>query len=277
MLYSKPQTLKDAVTTLGADGHRPLAGGSDLLVRLGREAAWPDGLVDIKAIPELKGMKSSSRGLRLGAALRLSELACAPEVAAYPALVEVCRVFAARQVCERATIGGNLANASPAADTVPSLIVYGAECRTDRRSFPVEELAVGPGQTILADDEIITAVMLPTPAPQTLSFYRKLATRDKMAIAIAGVAVHLEMQGGSIARARVALGSVAPTVIRAHDAEKILTDGGLTAKSIALAARAAAACARPITDIRATAEYRRTMCARLLEYHLTRLANLSHP
>ena len=253
------------------EGARILAGGSDLLVRLGRVEPWPAALVDIKSLPGLGELRQSEVGLELGATLRIADLHAAPELHCYPALREACRVFAARQIRERATLGGNLANASPAADSMPPLIVHGAICHTSVRNLPVEELCKGPGSTCLADDEFITGITLPPAREGSLSFYHKLATRDAMAISIVGVALCLEMEKGVVLDARVALGSVAPTVIRARQAEAVLIGSRLEPEAVAEASRLARNEASPIDDIRASAGYRSVMVERILGYRLGRL------
>jgi len=273
MQYSRPARLADALAALAAAGGaaRPLAGGTDLLVRFGREAPWPAALVDLKALPELHVFIDTPAGIRVGAAVPLADLYAAPALGAWPALAEALRLFAARAIRERATLGGNLANASPAADTLPPLIAYGARCVTDRRTLAVEDLMLGPGRTALAPGELIVAVEIPRPAPGAASFFHKLAFRDAMAIAVVSVAASLEIAGGEVKRARIALGAVAPTVLRARAAEIALVGWPFTREAIAAAAAAAAAECAPIDDLRATAAYRRTMVERLLAYHLGRL------
>lgn len=271
MRYGRPLTLDAALAELRETGARPLAGGTDLLVRLGRERGWPAGLVDLKALPELRELHLGQDSLRIGAALPLADLADAPELEPFPLLVESMRCFAARQIRERATLGGNLANASPAADTLPPLICHEARCVTERREIPVAELATGPGETVLAPDELILAVEIPRPRPHTRGFFHKLAPREAMAIAVVGVAGLLEFEGDRVKELRLVLGAVAPTVIRALDAESVLRGQTLTPARIRAAAKAAAAECRPIDDIRATADYRRAMVERLLVYRLERL------
>lgn len=271
MRYLKARSVEEASAAL-AGGARALAGGTDLLVRLGRMEDWPPALVDLKGIAALGGIREQAGGLRLGALVTLAELKAAPQLAAWPALAAACRAFAARQIRNRATLGGNLANASPAADTVPVLAAHGARCVTDRRALPVEELATGPGATSLAPGELITAVELPAPPAGARDFFFKLAPREAMAIAVVGVAGRLEMDGPVVRRARLVLGSVAPTVIRAREAEAALAGRPLTAETAREAAAAAAGAARPIDDLRARASYRRTMVARIVAYELSRLA-----
>ena len=273
MRYDRPQTIADAAAALAAGDARALAGGTDLLVRLGREQGWPAGLVDLKSLPELQGIEVRKDVLRVGAAAPLADLHAHPALAAWPALAESLRVFAARAIRERATLGGNLANASPAADTVPPLIVYGARAVTTRRELPVEEVATGPGRTQLEAGEIITAVEIPRPPVGAVSVFHKLAFRDAMAIAVVNVAAQLVLEGRVVREARIALGAVAPTVIRAHAAEAALIGKPLDDARIAACAAAAAADCAPIDDLRGTAAYRRTMVERILVYRLGRFAS----
>jgi len=271
MRYGRPLTLDDALAELREGGARPLAGGTDLLVRLGREEGWPAGLVDLKALPELRELRVEGEHLRIGAGIPLADLMGAPELAPFPLLTEAMGAFAGRQIRERATLGGNLANASPAADTLPPLIAYGAVCVSDRREIPVEALATGPGETVLAEDELILALRLPPPAASVRGFFHKLASRDAMAIAVVSVAGALEFEGDRVREARLVLGAVAPTVMRAAAAEAELRGNTLTPERIRSAAAAAAAACRPIDDLRASAPYRREMVKRLLAYRLERL------
>jgi CO/xanthine dehydrogenase FAD-binding subunit len=164
-------------------------------------------------------------------------------------------------------------NASPAADTMPPLIAYGANCRSDRRVIAAEEICTGPGETCLAGNELLLSIELSIPPPGSLSFFHKLAPRDAMAIAIVGVAACLEVEEGRVLRARIALGAIAPTVIRARQAEAELLGKPLATASIARAATAAMAECKPIDDIRASADYRRRMVGRILEYQLSLAAS----
>ena len=297
MRYLKPRSVDEASEAL-AGGARALAGSTDLMVRLGRMEDWPAALVDLKGIAALGGIRplapgeegapgdediapaaSGARddgdgagGLRLGALVTLAELKAAPALHAWPALAGACRVFAARQIRNRATLGGNLANASPAADTVPVLAAYGARCVTNRRALPVAELATGPKRTSLAPGELITALELPAPPAGARSFFFKLAPREAMSIAVVSVAGCLEMDGPVVRRARLVLGSVAPTIVRAREAEAVLAGRRLAPETARAAAAAAAEAARPIDDLRARASYRKTMVARIVAYELSRLA-----
>ena len=268
MLYSKPEDLLSALAALAA-GAKPLAGGTDLMVGLGGERPWPGALVDLKALPELHVLEHDGTGLRIGAGVPLAELLAGDTLADFPALRSAIETFAARQIRERATLGGNIANASPAADTLPPLIAYGAVCRTDRRELAAEAVCTGPGSTCLEPGELLLEITVPGPPAGAISFYHKLAPRDAMAIAIVGVAGCLEFKGGVVTSARIALGAVAPVVLRARNAEAKLVGRALDRASVSAAAAAAMAECSPIDDLRASATYRRRMVGRIVEYQLS--------
>ncbi|MBC8367794.1 xanthine dehydrogenase family protein subunit M [bacterium] len=270
MNYSRPKTLGEAARALAVSGAIGLAGGTDLLVHLGRDEAWPPGLVDLKEIPELHGIRSQDGIIRIGAATPLSQILESPAIEDFPALGQALRSFAGRAIRNRATLGGNLANASPAADTLPPLMIHEAVCLTQHRRIAVADLAVAPGETMLRPGEIIVSVEIPLPPKDAQSFFVKLAPREAMAIAVVNLAGLIVQSDGEVVLARIALGSVAPTVIRAKEAEEILEGHTLTKDAISQASLAAAEAASPIDDIRATADYRRRMIARLLNWELGR-------
>jgi len=277
MEYVRPATLDEAIEALASPGARGLAGGTDMLVRLGRGEPWPAGLVDLKGLPELRGISPRDGLLRLGAATTITELLESPQLDAFPALHRACRLFAARSVRNRATIGGNLVNASPAADCVPALMIHETVCVTDRRRIPVSDFFRGPGETLLERGEILVALELPLPPEGGKEFFVKLAPRDTMAIAVASLAGFVLQRKGQVVQARFALGAVAPTPIRAHAAEMALGGGPLTIASARDAARLAAEAADPIDDLRATASYRRRMVRRLMEWELGKLKRAGSP
>ncbi len=271
MDYSRPKNLGEASKALAVSGALGLAGGTDLLVRLGRDEAWPTGLVDLKAVPEMRGIQSQNGLLRIGAATPLSEVLESGAIEHFPALGSALRSFAARAIRNRATLGGNLANASPAADTIPPLIVHEAVCVTQHRRIAVADLAQGPGKTLLKSGEIIVSVEIPKPPEDARSFFVKLAPREAMAIAVVNLAGLIVQRDDKVVLARLALGSVAPTVIRAKKAEALLEGFPLTEETIRQASLAAAEDASPIDDIRAPAEYRSRMILRLLNWELRKL------
>jgi len=270
--YLRPRNLQEALRALRESGAIPLAGGTDLMVHLGRDREWPGSLVDLKGLPELRGLERRDGLLRIGAACTLAELAESPLLNGLPALRQTTAHFAGRQIRNRATVGGNLVNASPASDLAPVLLVHEALCVTDRRRIPLEGFATGPGSTRLDPGEVLVCVEIPLPPEGSREFFVKLAPREAMAIAVVNLAALLVMREGRCALARVALGSVAPTVMRAGGCESALQGSALDAESLALAARRAAEECAPIDDIRAGADYRRLMVERLLAWELGRIA-----
>ena len=270
--YATPSSIDEAVGLLAAaEGRaRPLAGGTDLIAQLSERRLTLDLVVDVKGIPELTAVTVDDDGTtRIGAAVPLADVARHPAVAGrYPAVETACSLIGSVLIQNRATLGGNVGNASPSADGIPPLIVHGAEAVVagpgGRRTVPVEQVCTGPGRTSLAPGEIIVQLVLPPPPPGTGSRYVRFIPRNEMDIAVAGVAVALTLEPETrvCRRARIALAAVAPTPIRAPEAEAALEgrvlDGGPGCDgALREAARLAAAASRPISDVRASAEYRR--------------------
>jgi carbon-monoxide dehydrogenase medium subunit len=265
--YVAPSSLKEVLEVLARHGERAraLAGGTDLFLRMERGGWVPEVIVDIKSIPGLAEIRyDPSQGLRLGALALHGDVASHPAVRdKYPALALGAGWVGGPQMRNRGTVGGNLCNASPAADTASPLIVYGAHVRLasarGERSLPLEEFFAGPGKTVLVPGELLVDVVVPAPAPRSGGDYQR-RTRTAMDIAVVGAAAAVTLNGGSTCtEARVCLASVAPTPLRAAAAEAVLRGRELTAERISEAARAAAAEARPIDDVRASASYRRAM------------------
>lgn len=264
MSYHRPTTLDDAVALLAADpARRPLAGGTDLLVGTWRPDDRP-AVVDLADLAELRTHHLDVAEVRLGAGVTIADLLALEGLAdAMPALTEAARLLGGRQIRAAATIGGNLGNASPAAETAPPLLVHDAEVDlvgpSGSRALPLSELFVGPHRTRLAPGELVVAVRA-APGP---SAYRRVELRRSVDIALVSAAVRVEVVDGRIAVARVALGAVAPTPVRAPAAEDVLA--GATLDDLAFAVEAAgaraAAAAAPIDDHRARADYRRAMVA----------------
>jgi CO/xanthine dehydrogenase FAD-binding subunit len=266
--YVKAKTLEEASALLAEHNGdaRPFAGGTDLLIRIERGFLHPDKMVDLKQIPGFRAIDTLGNGwLRIGAAATMNEVVVHPDVQArYPLLAEACGTVASYQLRNRATLGGNICNASPAADSAPALICYGAEAvigghRGERR-LPVEEFFVGPGTSALGPGELLTAVELPPPAAGAAGRFLKLGRTTVGDISVMNVAVlgWPDASKPSGSAWRIVLGSVAPTPIRAPRAENLLTQD-TSAVGIENAARAAADSARPIDDIRASAAYRTDM------------------
>jgi carbon-monoxide dehydrogenase medium subunit len=265
--YAVPKTVAEAVTLLSEKGDRArmLAGGTDLIVQVREGRRSLDLLVDAKAIPELNELAFDPRqGLRIGAAVPCYRLAEHTEIArVYPGLIDAVALIGGVQIQSRASIGGNLCNASPAADTIPALIALEAVCviagAEGTREVPVEKLCTAPGRTVLARGELLVSVRLPVPRPVSGAAYLRFIPRNEMDIAVvgAGVAVTLDASRGRCIAARVALAAVAPTPLLVADAGHALVDGELNDTLLEKAAQAARAAARPISDMRGDADYRR--------------------
>ncbi len=266
--YLEPHTLRQAIRMLQQHGDtaRIVAGSTDFLVRW-RAGFWhPDYVVNIEHIPGLSRLTYSRRnGLRMGALVTIQTLEQHPAVRRnYPALAAAAASFAGVQVRNLATVGGNICNASPSGDTLPALLAYGAECRLSgpdgHRQVPLDQLFTGPGQTVLARDEVLTEITLPAPEANTGSLYIKHSPRGAMDIATVGVASALSLdRSGACTGARIALGAVAPTPLRARAAEDLLRGKQLDAGLLQAAADAAMTECSPIDDVRGTAGYRRQM------------------
>jgi len=249
--FEAPETIDEAVSLLKKAGGsaRPLAGGTDLVVQMKESATrfpYPATIVSLDRISELRGIDfADGGGLRIGAGAALAEGA---------------GFVGSLQTMNMATIGGNVCNAAPSADTAPPLLVYDAEAviigPDGRRTLPIAELFRGPGQTALAPDELLVELRLPAPTPATGAAYQRNTPRKQMDIAVVGVAVALTLSGDTIERARVALGAVAPT----HE-------------TFAKAAAAAVEDSSPITDIRASAEFRRHLVKVMTARQLAEAAN----
>jgi carbon-monoxide dehydrogenase medium subunit len=239
-----------------------LAGGTDLLVKLRTGFVAPELVVDVKAIPHLRGISSDARGFRIGAATSCAEIGeHAALGSAWPGVVEALRLIGSTQIQGRATLGGNLCNASPAADSVPALIAAGATCEvagpSGEREVPVERIVTGPGRTSLANGEFVLGFRLPKPPARSGDAYLRLIPRTEMDIAVVGVGVALALdQAGVCTQARVALGAVAPTQLLVADAAAALIGTRVDAKALAALAVAASAACKPIDDKRGTIAYR---------------------
>jgi carbon-monoxide dehydrogenase medium subunit len=257
-------SVKEAVDLLAAHPRaRMLAGGTDLLVQLRTGRKETDLVVDMKRIPELNAIQyDPASGLTLGAAVPCYRIYGDGAVAAaYPALADVASLIGGTQIQGRASIGGNLCNAAPSADSVPLLIALGATCRIQgaggSREIPVEDFCLAPGKNTLKSGELLVSLHLPAPAPGCGAQYLRFIPRNEMDIAVAGAGVQVTLEDGHFRSARIALASVAPTPLFVRAAGDALAGQPVAAESIATAADLARAAAVPITDMRGTAEYRR--------------------
>jgi len=274
--YIALKSLDEVVSLLASHNGdaRVLGGGTDLIVQL-REGRRKAGLVvDIKQIPELTEVlfDPDNGGLRIGAAAACRQICTDPIVnRRYPGLVDGIRLIGGVQIQNRASVGGNLCNASPAADSIPALIVHQAICNiagpNGMRTLPVEEFCVAPGRNALQPGEFLISITVPTPNEKFGAHYLRFIPRNEMDIAVvgAGASVILDADGKHIVSARIALGAVAPTPLLASDAGAFLSGKAITHANVKEAARMAQALAKPITDLRGTAEHRKHLCAVLVE------------
>ena len=259
-----PRNLPDALAALGSGRDAatvPLAGGTNLIVDLRAKRERPDRIVGLGEVAELKGMELGEDRISIGGGTTVSDLLGSAEIAvAAPSLVESARLFAGLMVRNTATVAGNIACGSPAADLVPPLLSLDADVTltsaSASRTVPLDEYFLGYRRDVRAPDELITRVSWPRLPANAVNVFYKLARRKGDAITVTGVAVTIEVAGGICTRARIALGAVAPVVLRAKEAEAQLEGRALTPHVIDEAATAAAGAASPIDDVRASAEYR---------------------
>ncbi len=251
----------------------PLAGGTDLLVRMKRGALKPAVLVNLKRIPGLDTIARDPRGgVRIGALAPISAIQFSPLVrSTHPLLAQAASLFGSPSIRNLATLGGNIGRASPASDMAPALIVLAAEGPGGRRELGIEALFAGPGITSLTSGEVITSFFLPEMMPHSGAAYVRLGHREGMECALVGAAAFLTLSGraNAVEDARVALASVAPVPLRAKRAEEALLSGPLSDARMREAARAAADESFPTTDMRASGAYRKEM-VRVMTYRALR-------
>lgn len=264
MRYAAPDSLSAAISLLsGSRGKgRVLAGGTDLLVQLRSGLVEPGLVVDVKKIPELRSVKSEGGGFRVGAAITGAELGEHPKFSqVWPGVMEAFELIGSTQVQGRCTLGGNLCNASPAADSVPALIAAGAVVRIagpkGKRDVAVEKVAVGPGKTSLKPGELVVSFYFPRRSARSGDAYLRFIPRTEMDIAVVGAGVNLSFdRKGICTSARVALGAVAARALLVPGAAKALVGTKLDEAALAAAASAASAACRPIDDKRGTKAFR---------------------
>ncbi len=259
--FAAPQSVDEAVRMLGADGAKPLSGGTDLIVQLKSGRNRPAAVVDLKKIPGLVGVEETSDGFVIGAATAGAQLGeHAGLVAAYPGIVEGAELIGSTQVQGRASLAGNLCNASPAADSIPCLAAAGAIAvvvgPNGEREMKVSEVPAGPGRTNLAKGEFIKCFKLKKPTANSSDAYLRFIPRTEMDIAVVGAGVNITRDGssGPIKTATVWLGAVAPTIVEV-DASCIVGTSLDDAALAKLDAAAQSVC-NPIDDKRGTVEYR---------------------
>ena len=264
--YVRVHEVQEAVSILSRDGNgaRILAGGTDLLVQLRERQRTASLLVDIKSIPEVNQLKfDPSTGLTLGSAVSCLRISSDPLVSQMvPGLVDSVSLIGGIQIQGRASVGGNLCNASPAADSIPALIVHHAVCviagPDGYREAAVEDFCTAPGRNILAPSELLISLCLPPPPPRFGAHYLRFTPRNEMDIAVvgAGASVVLNEDMRTIQSARIALAAVAPTPLLVEDAGNYLTGKEISPETIQGAADLAQEAANPIRDMRGTVEQR---------------------
>ena len=278
--YVTAQSVEQVVSLLSLHGEkaRVLNGGTDLIVQLRGGARRVEWLVDIKPIPEVNQLTYDPvRGLSIGAAVPCWRLCSQPDlVEQYAGLVDAVSLIGGVQIQSRATLGGNLCNASPAADSIPALIVHQAVCviagPLGRRELAVEHFCQSPGQTALQPGEFLVSLRLPPPQAGSGAGYLRFTPRSEMDIAVAGAgaAVVLQPGGAAFASARIALGAVAPTPLFVPEAGECLKGQPVSATIIEQAARLAQQAAQPISDLRGTRAQRKRLCLVLVRRALER-------
>jgi carbon-monoxide dehydrogenase medium subunit len=264
--YVPATNIEETVSILAKEGDnaRILSGGTDLLVQMREGRRRVGVVVDIKGIPEVNELSyDSASGLRIGAAVPCFRIYRDPVIAeTYPGLVDAASLIGGIQIQGRASLGGNLCNASPAADSTPALIAHEAVCiiagMNGSREVPVEEFCTAPGQTALRRGEMLVALRLPTPPPRFGAAYLRFIPRNEMDIAVvgAGVSVVLDESKAMIERARIALAAVAPRPIFVLEAGQALAGRKISAGAIEEAAHIAQSATQCITDVRGSAVQR---------------------
>lgn len=263
--YEAPTSVAQAVTLLKRFGEkaRPICGGTDIMIQMRAGVRRPDCLVDVKHIKDLRQIKFDSKsGARLGAAVPCIEVYENEAMRKhYPGLTEAAHLIGSLQIQNRASVGGNLCNGSPAADTTPALIALGAKAKIaggkGTRQVPVEEFVVSPGRTVLKPGELLVEFLIPAPKPHSSDAYLRFIPRNEMDIAVVGVGTALTLDGDKVKAARIALGAVGPTPIFAEKASQSLIGKTLDDAAIEQAGQLAIEASSPIDDMRGTAEFRR--------------------
>lgn len=266
--YEKPESVEDAVRLLAGSGGsaRAMAGGTDLLPKARGGVLETALIVDVKAIPELNVLSyDRGKGLTLGAAVPCYKIYTNAEIkSAYPGLIDAAELIGGIQIQGRASIGGNLCNAVPSADSIPALIALGATANIagpdGSRQVAVEDFCTGPSRNLLETGELLTSISIPAPLPNSGARYQRFIPRNEMDIAVAGVGASVVLDNGNIKSARLALASVAPTPLFVKEVGDALAGKPANDETIATAGQIAKNAARPITDMRGTIEYRKHLC-----------------
>jgi CO/xanthine dehydrogenase FAD-binding subunit len=267
--YLRINSIEDLLWHINDPNARVICGGTDLVVKMRRGIIAPGRLLDVSGVEELREIQRQEGDVIIGAAVKEEELLSSEIVTAeLPLLKEVLSKLGSVQIRNRGTLGGNLVNASPAADGAIPLILYDSTVITcsanGEREVPIEDFLRGPGQTALAKGEFLSAIKVPIPSREFHHFFHKVGRRKALTIAIASLGALARIIDGVVYEVRLAAGSVAPTPIRLHRVEKLLSGNKIDKSLIAAARRLTLQTVAPIDDIRASAEYRRQVIADLL-------------
>src|SRR5437879_5972598 len=270
--YQSAKSVKEAVKfMLAAKGKGYiLAGGTDLLVQMKSGVRTPGVIIEVKKVSEMTAIVEKNGSFTIGAATSAAVIGEHKKLKkTWPGVVEAINLIGSTQVQGRASAGGNLCNASPAADSVPALVAAGCTVTVQgskgKRTVPVEKFCAGPGKTTLKPGEIVVSLTLPARPKNSSDAYLRLIPRTEMDIAVVGVGVSLSMKGDTVAAARVGLGAVAPTVLLVEKAAKALAGCKLDCKALDAAAAACSAACKPIDDKRGTIHYRTKIAGVLLK------------
>ncbi|MFC2078104.1 FAD binding domain-containing protein [Candidatus Bipolaricaulota bacterium] len=279
MNYVRPTGTAELLSALQEDGAAIICGGTDLLVKMRHGLVAPKTLVDVSRLEELKGIQDVDGEIHIGAAVNENEILQHPLVLErLPLLSEVLKRLAAVEIRSRGSLGGNLVNASPAADSAIPLLLYEARLYLvgpkGDRWLPVDEFFLGPGKTALGKGEFVRTIAAPDSPDGGLRFFHKVGRRRALVIAIASLGMLIGLAGERVDWVRLAAGSVGPTPLRLRSAEEALLGGELTDDCIREAVQEASRSVSPIDDVRATASYRRQVIGDLLERFLRQA--LSH-
>ncbi len=278
--YVLAHSVAEATAILAQEGSRArcLSGGTDLIVQLREGRRRADVVVDVKGIPELNQLSfDSQHGLIIGAAVPCYRIYNDARIAAaYPGLMDAVTLIGGVAIQGRATLGGNVCTASPAGDSIPALIAHRAVAviasPRGEREVPLEQFFEGPGKTVLQTGELLVCFKLPPPPAGFGAAYLRFTPRNEMDIAVVGCGAALVIRDGVVQDARIALGAVAPTPLLVPEAGAELIGKPLSESTIVAAAEAARAAARPISDLRGSAEQRRHLCAVLTRQALAQAA-----
>lgn len=264
--YIRPQSVQEALSVL-ADSRGKIgiiAGGTDLMIHYKQNRSIPENLMAIESLADLNFVENDDEKTRIGAVTRLYALEGSAAIRdRYPALHQAVKVLATPTLRRQATVGGNLCNASPAADLAPPLIVLGATLKAvnsaEERIVPIEMFFNGPGETCLGADELLTEIRIPAPAKTNRSVFLKMTRSQGVDLTLVSVAVSLEMEEQKVKDIKIALGAVAPRPVRVETAERFLLGENLNEENLEQAALAAVAESKPIDDVRCSAAYRKKL------------------